>query len=84
MNRTNADYLIKFFRENLVSVSFNNAHANIYGMKFRQEQPGKYTLVAGTDFNAYWCPYASDSVNRVTLAGGADRMFTEDIGVFYL
>ena len=76
MNRSNADNVIKFFKENLIMVRFSNSHPNVYGMRYELDQPGKYKLVAGTDFNAYWCPYASDTVNRVTLAGAADYMFT--------
>ncbi len=76
MRRAEADLLIQFFRENLVTVTFSNPHASVYGLQFELAEPGKYRLTAGTDFNAYWCPYHSDSVNRVTLSGAADRMFT--------
>lgn len=76
MTRGNADRLITFFRENLVSVSFSNMTAGVHGMTFELVEAKKYRLVAGTEFDAYWCPYKQDEVHAVTLSGEADRMFT--------
>jgi hypothetical protein len=76
MTRSAADELIDLFAKNLVAVVFTNPRADVYGMKLQLMEPGKYQLSAGNEFNAYWCPYAEDTVNAVTLSDEADLMFT--------